>query len=103
MNNQQTFTSADDFAYSEGESAAAEYVAKRCVDAAKLMSEMTWSAHSEGVMECRLYGHSILWDIRGDRLHAFHTNYEVMWRKADDIDLYATLQQVVACILMKNW
>lgn len=84
---------------------AARYVAIRASEAAALLNELSglWKPRMDGVLRAEIYGHSILWDLGGNRLHAFHTNYEVLPKGADDIVLCDTLQQVLAYVLAKNW
>ena len=87
----------------EDAEAAAAYVVERATDAAQLLSELRWaSGCMTGVLRAEIYGHSILWDVKGTTLHAFHTEYEVLPCGADDYEL-GNLQQVLAFILAKNW
>ena len=82
--------------------AAATYVARRAEDAAALLSALRWEHYMTGVLRAEIYGHNILWDVKGTALHAFHTEYEMIPKGADDIEL-GNLQQVLAFILAKNW
>lgn len=84
--------------------AAAAYVTRRAGDAAKVLNLLKWSEQPcvHGVLRAELYGHSILWDVTGTKLHTFHTEYEVLPKGADDYEL-GNLQQVVAFILARNW
>ena len=95
-------TSSHDFLYDNA--LASAYVAQRGADAAKLLSELEWRSHLTGVLRAKLYGHSILWDITGV-LHAWdhRGKYEVLFNGEDDPDCSLTLEQLLACILAKNW
>ena len=82
--------------------AAAIYVTQRAADAAKLLSELKWHRQMEGVLRAEIYGHSILWDVKGTTLHICHTEYEILPQGEDDYEL-GNLQQVLAFILARNW
>jgi hypothetical protein len=91
--------------YVHDEPAANTYVALRAENAAQLLSEMQWVKGAvEGVLQCHIYGHSILWDVTG-RLHAGNHvgKYEVWFSGEDEPDAYLTLAQVLAVVLAKNW
>ena len=90
------------FDYFEDAAAAADYVSVRAKDAAELLSGLKWTHHMTGVLRAEIYGHSILWDVKGDALHAFKTEYEILPRGEDDYAL-GNLQQVLAFILATNW
>lgn len=102
--NYQTTLSAIDYLDPDNLSHAEAYVAHRHADAAKLLSEMQWRPTIPGVMQCRIYEHSILWDVMGNKLHAGVTEprYEMLRNGADDIDM-AHLPQVLAFLLARNW
>jgi len=88
-----------------GEDFAKIYVARRAEDAAKLLSEMQWKPGCiSGVLQCRIYGHSILWDVRGE-LHACnHVNkYEMLASGEDEPYTHLTLTQVLGAVLGRNW
>jgi hypothetical protein len=88
-----------------GETFAKIYVARRAEDAAKLLSEMQWvKGNIDGTLQCRIYGHSILWDVTGV-LHAGNHvgKYEVLFNGEDEPEAYLTLAQVVGAVLGKNW
>jgi len=88
--------------------AANAYVALRAEDAAQLLSELRWMpGNVTGTLQCRIYGHSILWDIKGV-LHPEHAGlYEVLFNGEScyerDPEAYLTLAQVLAMVLAKNW
>jgi hypothetical protein len=85
--------------------AANTYVALRAKDAAQLLNEMQWNPGSvNGVLQCRIYGHSILWDVAGVLHAGKHAGlYEVLFNGEDDPEAYLTLAQVLAMVLAKNW
>jgi hypothetical protein len=99
------FINAIDFLDQGNEAAAEMYVHQRTKDAALLLSSMAWHAHMPGVMRCEIYGHSILWDVCGDKLRAGRTDarYEMLRKGAHDADCYLHLSQVLAYILATNW
>lgn len=82
--------------------AAAAYVTSRAADAGMLLQELKWQPHMEGVLRAEIYGHSILWDVQGNALHSWNTEYEVLPRGEDDYVL-GNLQQVLAFLLARNW
>lgn len=84
-----------------GQRAAVEYVARRYVDAAALRSTMQWTPYIDGVMRCEIYGHAILWDVRGTVLHP-GAEYE-MTPLGSGGHMAGSLQQVLAFILARNW
>lgn len=87
----------------EDAEAAAAYVTLRAADAAKLLNELHWaSGRMSGVLHAEIYGHSILWDVKGTALHAFRTEYEILPCGAEDYAL-GNLQQILAFVLAKNW
>jgi len=90
------------YAFFEDAAAAADYVSVRAEDAAELLSVLKWTPHMIGVLRAEIYGHSILWDVKGTALHAFRTEYEILPRGADDYEL-GNLQQVLAFVLATNW
>lgn len=88
-----------------GAEIARHYLAARSEDAAHLLSDMQWRDTGMGTLQCRFYGISILWDITGV-LHAgsWHMGkYEVQWKQGEEPDAGLTLEQVVACILIRWW
>lgn len=88
-----------------GESFARQYVLRRAEDAAELLSELQWRPGPlTGTLQACIYGHSVLWDVKGT-LHAFdHADkYEVLFAGEDEPEAYLTLAQVVGAILAKNW
>lgn len=89
--------------YFQDPAAAAAYVTLRAADAAKLMNELHWApGWMTGVLRAEIYGHSILWDVKGTTLHSFRTEYEVLPCGAEDYEL-GDLRQVLAFVLAKNW
>lgn len=88
--------------YFDDAAAAASYVSTRAADAAALLNEIKWAPHMTGVLRAEIYGHSILWDITGNTLHAFHTDYELL-PKGEDDPVLGTMHQVLAYILVRNW
>lgn len=84
-----------------GPRAAVEYVARRYVDAADLRSTLQWTPYIDGIMRCEIYGHTILWDVRGTVLHP-GAEYELTPRGTSGT-LTGSLQQVLAFILARNW
>jgi len=83
----------------------AQYVAHRAKDAADILTLMRWApGNVPGVLQCRLYGHSILWDIDQSVLHAGGwCSYEVLPARASDIECFGTLAELLAWILRRNW
>jgi hypothetical protein len=83
----------------------AQYVAHRAEDAAALLTAMHWANSSiTGVLQCRLYGHSILWDVTKTKLHAGDwCEYEIMPARGDSEECFESLASVVAWILRRNW
>lgn len=84
-----------------GQRAAVDYVARRYIDAAALRSTMQWTPYIDGIMRCEIYGHAILWDVRGTVLHP-GAEYELTPLGAS-APLTGSLQQVLAFILARNW
>jgi hypothetical protein len=81
---------------------ANQYVARRAAEAAQLLTEFVWKPHLTGTLRAYVYGHSIVWDITGKTLHAYHTEYEFL-PLLEDEPVCCTLQQVLAYILARNW
>ena len=83
----------------------AEYVTYRSADAAALLSAMQWTPGLiSGVLQCHLYGHSILWDIKRTTLHAGgYCQFEVSPAAGDDIECFDALEDLLAWILRRNW
>jgi len=83
----------------------ADYVASRSADAAAILSAMQWTTGNvSGTLQCKLYGHSILWDIKRTALHAGDwCAYEVLPAGADDVECFETLEGLLAWILRRNW
>lgn len=103
LSNDMAVSALDFFNHEDGVAIAAEYVMLRAVDAAALLSSMAWAPGcTTGTLRCEIYGHSIVWDVRGDALHTFATAYEVLPKGADDYEL-GNLQQVLAFVLARNW
>jgi hypothetical protein len=103
MENDMTFQNSTDFTYSREDAVA--YITNRASDAAELLSTMQWQpGNVTGVLQCKIYGHSILWDVSFNLHAGDHRGlYEVLWRGGDDVDCFLTLEQVVATILARNW
>lgn len=99
MNTMTTPVRAAD-AYSNHDTAV-EYVARRYIDAAALRSTLQWTPYIDGIMRCEIYGHAILWDVRGTVLHP-GAEYELTPLGAS-VPLTGSLQQVLAFILARNW
>ncbi len=85
--------------------AAATYVALRARDAAQLLSELSWMpGNVTGTLKCRVYGHSIVWDVTGVLHAGEHAGlYEILLNGEDEPEAYLTLAQVLAMVLAKNW
>jgi hypothetical protein len=83
----------------------AQYVAHRADDAATLLSAMQWTAGNlSGTLQCKLYGHSILWDVTKTQLHAGDwCEYEILPARGDDVECFESLASVVAWILRRNF
>ena len=84
----------------------ARYVAARRADAAQLMSEMKWAPGPViGTLQCRIYGHSILWDP--DHSHNLHAGnwceFELKPLLGPDIVCFENLTGLIAWVLRKNW
>jgi hypothetical protein len=95
------FTPAE--TYLRDQDAAASYLTRRTADAAALLTQMQWAPGPvAGTLQCRIYGHSALWDMQGTTLHAFHTDLEVMLDGEDDIEL-CNRQQLLAYLLARHW
>lgn len=103
---QLSYISADLMLDNEvGHAAAAAYVTEYATAAAALVSAMRWVPATTGVLRCTLYGHSILWDVKGDALHD-HSDpngyYELLAAGAREPKAFLTLAQVVAYTLFTN-
>lgn len=83
----------------------ATYVAERAEAAAELLSTMKWEKGSiSGTLRCVLYGHSIVWDINKNTLHAGGwCMFEVLPSGKDDIECFECLEALLAWILRRNW
>lgn len=83
----------------------AQYVAHRAEDAAALLSSMQWAkSNTPGVLQCSLYGHSILWDVTKTKLHAGDwCEYEITPARGYDAECFESLASMLAWVLRRNW
>lgn len=96
-----SITSATEYFYDLD--AASAYVQSRAVDAASLRSEMVFRFKTTNVLQCVIYGHSLLIETKPCTLHAFPTACEFLANGADDIECLNSVDQAIAYILAKNW
>lgn len=88
----------------ENPEAAENYVSDRAADAAALLNEMRWEKRLTGALRAEIYGHSILWDIKGVLHSGKHSGcYEMRVKGDDEPYAYLSLQQVLAYVLAANW
>jgi hypothetical protein len=80
---------------------AAQYCADRPGDTANLMNSLKWEpGNTSRVVVCRYLGYSLVWDLRGDTLHACHTDFEFLFKG----EIYLIkMQQYIAFILARHW
>ena len=83
---------------------AEQYVMLRWEDSKKLIAEMDWGSTMQGVLGCKMYGHSILHDVCG-MLHAWkhRGKYEMLVKGDDDPIPGLDLVQVLAFLLARHW
>jgi len=84
---------------------AIAYCLKRQDDYFAINKEMVWHITADGVMQCRIYGHSILLTFKDGKLHhGFKAgNCEVHNTSWPDVKVVDDIKQVIAYLLARFW
>lgn len=83
--------------------AARAYIQKRSEDAAKLRKEMTFHLRMTDVLQCRIYGHSILLELVPGTLHDSPCACEFLPNGCTEPEWLEHVDQAIAYILATNW